>query len=161
VNSQSQRGKSLFIRKRREAFKQYIDTKRLKLTKQRSIIFEEFFSYPGYHVTAEELYERVKRRCPKIGYATVYRTLKLFKECNLAFERNFGEGKIRYEPVRFEGEHHDHLICIGCGRIEEFENEQVEYHAKEVARERGFEVTNHKVELYGYCSTCRERTQKR
>ena len=141
---------------RKKSLKEYVSKKHLKSTKQRDIIIDEFFSYPGHHVTVEELYEKVKKRYPKIGYTTIYRTLRLFKDCDLAFERNFGDGRARYEPVKFEGEHHDHLICIGCGKITEFENRQVEYYSKEVARLNDFEVTNHKLELYGYCSSCRK-----
>ncbi|MBI2485910.1 MAG: transcriptional repressor [Deltaproteobacteria bacterium] len=141
--------------KRKKALEEYIAKKRLKSTRQRNIIFSEFFSYPGHHVTVEELYERVKKLSPKIGYATIYRTLKLFKECDLAFERNFGDGRTRFEPVKFEGEHHDHLICIACGKITEFENQRIEHYSREVASKNNFEVINHKVELYGYCSSCR------
>jgi Fur family ferric uptake transcriptional regulator len=143
--------------KRKKTLQEFITKKDLKSTRQRDIIFDEFFSYPGQHVTAEELYERVKRLSPKIGYATIYRTLKLFKECALAFERNFGDGRTRYEPVKFEGEHHDHLICIGCGKIIEFEDQRIERYSREVAKLNNFKVTNHKVELYGYCSSCRKK----
>jgi Fur family ferric uptake transcriptional regulator len=108
-------------------------------------------------VTVDELYDRVKRSCPKIGYATIYRTLKLFKECGLAFDRDFGEGKTRYEPVKFKGDHHDHLICIRCGKITEFENEEIENYSREIAIRNNFEATHHKVELYGYCSSCRRK----
>src|SRR3989304_7658873 len=133
---------------RKKALDEYILKKRLKSTKQRDIIFDEFFNYPGQHVTVEELYEKLKKQNPKIGYATVYRTLKLFKDRGLAFERNFGDGRTRYEPVKFEGEHHDHLICIECGKITEFKDRRIEHYSKEVARLNDFEVTNHKVELY-------------
>ena len=143
--------------KRKKALEEYIAKKRLKSTRQRNIIFNEFFTYPGLHVTIEELYERVKRLSPKIGYATIYRTLKLFKESNLAFERNFGDGRTRYEPVKFEGEHHDHLICIRCEKITEFEDPRIERYSREVAKLNNFQVTNHKVELYGYCSSCRKK----
>jgi len=142
--------------KRKKTLEEYIAKKRLKSTRQRNIIFNEFFSYPGLHVTVEELYERLRKLSPKIGYTTIYRTLKLFKECGLAFERNFGEGRTRYEPVKFEGEHHDHLICIGCGKITEFEDERIERYTREVARLNDFEIMNHKVELYGYCSSCKK-----
>jgi len=142
--------------KGKKTLKEYISKERLKSTKQRDVIFDEFFSYPGHHVTTEELYERVKKRSSKIGHSTVYRTLKLFKDCGLAFERNFGDGRTRYEPVKFEGEHHDHLICIECGKISEFKDRRIEHYSKEVARLNDFEVINHKVELYGYCSSCRK-----
>jgi Fur family ferric uptake transcriptional regulator len=141
---------------RKKSLEEYLTKKRLKSTKQRDVIFDEFFNHPGHHITIEELYESVKRKYPKIGYATIYRTLKLFKDCGLAFERNFGDGRARYEPVKFEGEHHDHLICVKCGKIIEFENQRIEYYSKEVARLNDFEVVNHKLELYGYCSSCKE-----
>jgi len=140
---------------RKKTLEEFISKKKLKSTKQRDIIFDEFFNYLGQHVTVEELYEKIKKHHPKIGYATIYRTLKLFKECGLAFERNFGDGRTRYEPVKFEGEHHDHLICVGCGKIIEFANNQIESCSQQVARLNGFEVLNHKLELYGYCSSCK------
>jgi Fur family ferric uptake transcriptional regulator len=148
-----------FRDKAKKLLEEHLVKKRLKSTRQRNIIFNEFFSYPGHHVTVEELYERVKRRSPKIGYATIYRTLRLFKDCDLAFERNFGDGRTRYEPVKFEGEHHDHLICIACGKITEFENQKIEHYTREVARQNTFMITNHKVELYGYCSSCKKKTK--
>jgi Fur family ferric uptake transcriptional regulator len=140
---------------RKKALEEFISKKRLKSTKQRDLIFDEFFNYLGQHVTVEDLYEKIKKQHPRIGYATIYRTLKLFKECGLAFERNFGDGRTRYEPVKFEGEHHDHLICLGCGKIIEFANNQIESCSHQVARLNGFEVVNHKLELYGYCTSCR------
>ncbi|MDA2920200.1 transcriptional repressor [Desulfobacterota bacterium AH_259_B03_O07] len=141
---------------RKKTLQKYLAKEHLKSTKQRNIIFDEFFSYPGHHVTVKDLYESVRKYCPEIGYATIYRTLKLFKDCGLAFERNFGEGRTRYEPVKFEGEHHDHLICIGCGEITEFETQQIEYYSQEIAKLNDFDVTNYKLELYGYCSACRK-----
>jgi len=143
---------------RKKALEEFIAKKRLKSTRQRDLIFDEFFNYLGQHVTVEDLYEKIKRSHPRIGYATIYRTLKLFKECGLAFERNFGDGRTRYEPVKFEGEHHDHLICVGCGKIIEFANNQIESCSQQVAKLNGFEVVNHKLELYGYCSSCRENS---
>jgi Fur family ferric uptake transcriptional regulator len=140
---------------RKKDLQEFISKKQLKSTKQRDIIFDEFFNYLGQHVTVEELYEKIKTHHPRIGYATIYRTLKLFKESGLAFERNFGDGRTRYEPVKFEGEHHDHLICVGCGKIIEFANSQIESCSHQVARLNGFEVLNHKLELYGYCSSCK------
>jgi Fur family ferric uptake transcriptional regulator len=142
---------------RKKYLEEYIAKKHLKSTTQRDVIFDRFFSYLGKHVTVDELYESVKKHYPRIGYATIYRTLKLFKECGLAFERNFGDGRAKYEPVKFEGEHHDHLICLGCGKILEFANEQIESCSNQVARMNNFNVINHKLELYGYCSSCPEQ----
>jgi len=139
---------------RKKSLDNYIAKKHLKSTTQRDIIFDQFFNYLGQHVTVDELYESVKRHYPRIGYATIYRTLKLFKECGLAHERNFGNGKAKYEPVKFDGEHHDHLICLGCEKIIEFANNDMESYSLRVARMNKFDVVNHKIELYGYCSCC-------
>jgi len=89
---------------------------------------------------------------PHVGYATIYRTLRLLKECGLLYERHFDEGQARYEAV---GErHHDHFICERCGRIIEFENAAIERMQNIVARDLGVTLTRHKMELYGLCSDC-------
>ena len=144
---------------RKKYLEEYIARKHLKSTTQRDVIFDQFFNYLGKHLTIDELYENVKKHHPRIGYATIYRTLKLFKECGLAFERNFGDGRAKYEPIKFEGEHHDHLICVGCGRIIEFANLRIEHYSREIARLNDFEVVNHKLELYGYCSACTRKKE--
>lgn len=140
---------------RKKTLEEYISKKRLKSTRQRDIIFEEFFKSPNHHATVDEIYYNVRRNHPGIGYATIYRTLKLFKECGLAKERNFGDGKTRYEPVKSEGDHHDHLICIECGKIICYKNPRIEQYSQEVAQMNHFEVVNYKVELYGYCAECK------
>jgi Fur family ferric uptake transcriptional regulator len=141
---------------RRKTFNEFISRKRLKSTKQRDVIFDEFFgNYMGKHVTVEELYENVKRKYPHIGFATVYRTLKLFRESGIASERNFGDGKARYEPIRSEREHHHHMICTECGKIYEFANNQVESCLYQIAKLNEFKLENHKLEIYGLCSECR------
>jgi len=105
------------------------------------------------HLSIEDLTVRVRRQAPGIGQATVYRTLKLLVECGLAASRQFGDGPTRYEPV-LERQHHDHLICTSCGGIAEFENSQIEELQLEVAREHGFTVESHRLELYGRCAAC-------
>lgn len=142
---------------RKKALQDYIVNKHLKSTKQREIIFNEFFDNdPGKHVTVEELYENIKKRHPKIGFATVYRTLKLFKESGIASERNFGDGKARYEPIRVEEEHHHHIICTKCGDVVEFANDKIEACLTQIAKLNGYDVLKHKLEVYGYCSACKE-----
>ncbi len=145
---------------RKQAFNEFISKKQLKSTKQRDIIFEQFFNdYIGKHVTVEELYEDIKTLHPTIGFATVYRTLKLFRECGIATERNFGDGKARYEPIKFEGEHHHHIICNNCGTIIEFANIQIENCLKQIAKLNNFDVTNHRLEIYGKCEKCRDSSK--
>ena len=135
-------------------FARYIEEKGLKSTTQRDEIVNVFFNVKG-HVSIEELHHTVQKKNPKIGYTTVYRTLKLLTESGLAHERKFGDGQARYEAVTTE-EHHDHLICLKCGTITEFENRKIERLQEDVAKQHGFEVKNHKLELYGYCKKCRK-----
>jgi len=125
----------------------------LKSTRQREVILEEFLGV-GSHLSTEELYLRLRSKNPRIGYATVHRTLKLFAECGIAEQRHFGDGQARYEASDLD-EHHDHLICISCGKIVEFEDSRIEQLQEEVARQHGFSIERHRLELYGCCESCR------
>ena len=104
------------------------------------------------HVTSEDLYQAVRKEHANIGYTTVYRTMKLLVEAGLATERHFDDGITRYE---IEHEHHDHLVCVKCGKIQEFECEMIEETQNAIAAQHGFEVLRHRHELYGHCSACR------
>ena len=131
---------------------EYLAGQGLKSTSQRDTILQIFVN-AGSHLSAEELYSRVKKAHPRIGYATVYRTLKLLAEAGLAEERRFEDGFTRYEYRSSDG-HHDHLICTRCGVIIEFENVRIEELQADVARKKGFQVQSHKLEIYGLCSAC-------
>jgi len=133
-------------------FRSYLREQRLKSTAQRDAIVEVFLEGVG-HVNVEELYGRVRQRNPGIGYATVYRTMKLLTECGVADERHFRNGEARYEIA--EKDHHDHLICERCGKIVEFEEKRIETLQEETAKRLGFELRGHKMELYGVCQECR------
>ena len=134
-------------------FRGFIKSKGLKATHQRDTIVKAFFGINS-HSSVDDLYGAIKKIDGSIGYATVYRTLKLLKESGLAREWNFGDGHARYEHVDDVDEHHDHMICLNCGAIEEFENNRIERLQDQVAREHGFTVTRHNMELYGYCKKC-------
>ena len=129
----------------------YLEEHNLKSTRQREIILEAFLGAQG-HVTSEDLHQKIRADHPNIGYTTVYRTMKLLAEAGLAEERRFDDGVTRYE---FESEHHDHLVCLVCGRIIEFECAEIESAQTRVAHEHGFEVVRHRHELYGRCRDCR------
>ncbi len=133
--------------------------KGLRSTDQRRLIVETFFKSPN-HVSIEELLAQVREQDPKVGYATVYRTLKLLTECGVAFERRFGDGLARYELADDEA-HHDHLICIECGTIVEFEEPRVEALQEAVATQHGYELRSHKHELYGVCGDCQRKAKKK
>jgi Fur family ferric uptake transcriptional regulator len=135
------------------ALTRYIERMGLKHSRQRERIADAFFAMEG-HVTVDEVVARARRDDPRVSLATVYRTMKLLAESGLASARQFGDGQTRYEAAAGR-DHHDHLICTGCGAIVEFANERIESLQALVARRHGFEVENHKLELYGRCARCR------
>ena len=136
----------------RTRLNEYMSKHGLRSTEQRRVVTEMFFATEG-HLSIEDLLDKVRIEEPRIGYATVYRTLKLLKECGLAFERHFGDGVSRYE-VAWEDEHHDHLICTECEKIIEFEDDAIEKLQHDVAARLGFTLVRHKLELYGVCPDC-------
>jgi len=133
-----------------KALASYLESHNLKRTKQREEILRAFVDAGG-HLTGEDLYQFIRKRAPRIGYTTVYRTLKLFVEAGLAEEHHFDDGVTRYE---IEHKHHDHLLCIFCGKILEFESSEIEEAQKIVAEELGFTLLRHRHELYGRCADC-------
>ncbi len=139
--------------KEHKVLENYITQHNLKITKQRRAVLEAFLGSEE-HVSAEELYKIVSAKEPKIGLATVYRTLALLTESGLAAELDFGDGQKRYE-LNFEHEHHDHMICTQCGKIIEFNHPLIEKLQEDVAQEHGFEMTAHKLDMFGICKTCR------
>jgi Fur family ferric uptake transcriptional regulator len=134
-----------------ELFHSRLKDRGLKSTGQRDDIARVFFGI-GKHISAESLYAEVKKINPHVGYATIYRTLRLLKECELVSERHFDDGQARYEVV--SDKHHDHFICERCGKIIEFENKGLERLQETVARELKAVLTRHKMELYGICAEC-------
>jgi Fur family ferric uptake transcriptional regulator len=140
----------------RELLSAYMAKKGLRSTDQRRLIVETFF-HADNHVSIEELLAQVRKNDPRVGYATVYRTLKLLTECGVAFERRFGDGLTRYELADGTSHHHDHLICVECGAIQEFEEPRIEEIQDEIAARYGFELRSHKHEMYGVCPACQKR----
>jgi Fur family ferric uptake transcriptional regulator len=133
------------------ALSRYLEDHHLRATKQREEILDCFLQLRG-HITSEELYRRVRERAPHIGFTTVYRTMKLLCEAGLVTEREFGGGVTRYEIAN---EHHDHLVCLRCGKIVEFECSMIESTQMQIAERYGFRVLRHRHELYGHCDACR------
>jgi Fur family ferric uptake transcriptional regulator len=136
----------------RQSLARYLDDHNLRHTRQRDAILEVFLGVKG-HITAEDLYEQVRAVHPNIGYTTVYRTMKLLCDAGLAAERRFEDALTRYE---ISHEHHDHLVCVRCGKIIEFECRMIESAQEEIAERYGFRILRHRHELYGHCRECRE-----
>jgi Fur family ferric uptake transcriptional regulator len=127
----------------------------LVCTAQRELVARAVFEL-GSHVGAEELHQSLAGQNPRVGLATVYRTLQLLKDNGLIAERQFGDRWRRYENTG--GRHHDHLVCLGCGAVIEFHEPMIEELQERVARRHGFAPEHHRLELYGYCRACaRER----
>ena len=139
--------------KEHEVLENYITQHNLKITKQRRAVLEAFLGSEE-HVSAEDLYKIVSAKEPKIGLATVYRTLALLTESGLAAELDFGDGQKRYER-NYEQGHHDHMICTECGKIIEFNHPLIEKFQEEVASRNDFTITSHKLDMFGLCSECR------
>jgi len=135
-----------------QRFADFLTRSGLKSTRQRDRIVHAFFD-AGRHLSAEELYHRLRTEDPSIGLVTVYRTLKLLQEAGLATGRQFGDSYTRFDPNPAD-QPHDHLICTRCGKIQEFSDANLHALREKVARSRGFTVTEHRLELYGFCRDC-------
>lgn len=141
----------------REGFIKILKEKGLKVTRQRLVVLEVLGENAGKHLTAEEIYERVKVENPDIGLATVYRTVQLLLELELIDRINLDDGFVRYEIADMEkSEHHrhHHLICLKCGEVTAFEDDMLEALETGVETALGFRVTDHEVKLYGFCKDC-------
>ena len=138
--------------KQRIRLTEHLNDKGLKMTPQRGVILDEFLDVEG-HLSAEELYYVIKQADPTIGQATVYRTIKLLADAGIAKTVYFGDGIARYEP-RYGTSHHDHIICEKCRRQVEFIDPEIEKLQEKQARIHGFNLTSHRMILYGICPDC-------
>jgi len=140
------------MRKENEILNDYLRQKGLKQTSQRNVILETFLASER-HISADELHELIRKKNPRIGFSTVYRSLRLFTECGIAREVNFGDGRARFERG-FDKNHHGHLVCTNCGRTEEFTTPVIQKTSKQVAEKYGYSLDGHRFEIYGLCKKC-------
>lgn len=141
------------MKKEHQILTDYLKQKGLKQTSQRFFILDKFLSAKR-HLSADEIHAMIREQNPKIGFSTVYRTLKLFTECGIAREVNFGDGRARFERA-FDKEQHGHLICTNCGKAEEFTIPSLEKSIEKIAAKHGFKPEGHRFEVYGTCKKCR------
>ena len=125
----------------------------LKATLPRLRIINLFETSKVRHLTAEDVYRQLQSEGIDIGLATVYRVLTQFEQAGLLMRHHFESGKAVYELN--EGRHHDHLVCLTCGRVEEFYDADIEKRQQKIARDRGFEITEHALYLYAECTKVR------
>jgi len=121
----------------------------LKATAPRMKILEIFQNGKHRHMSAEDVYRELLAENQEIGLATVYRVLTQFEQAGLLKRSNFEAGKAVFELE--EGSHHDHLVCVDCGRVEEFYDAEIERRQQVVAAEHGFKLQDHALSLYGSC----------
>lgn len=138
-----------------EELKNYLISRGLRFTRQREVILLEFLKAKR-HISAAELYKKVSRIFSNIGFATVYRTLKVLKSCGIAAEKTFGEGRSRFEKSGNDS-HHDHFICETCGDIIEFCSPEIEKLQEEISKQFHFYITKHDLDIYGMCEKCKKK----
>ena len=122
----------------------------LKATLPRLKILEIFQNSSVRHMSAEDVYKQLLAENLDVGLATVYRVLTQFEQAGLLSRNHFESGKAVFELD--QGSHHDHLVCLDCGRVEEFFDEEIEKRQQRIAAERGFKLTEHALSLYGNCT---------
>ena len=134
------------------AFEGHLRRKGLNLTRQREEILSCLLSAQR-HLNTEEIYDQLKKKDPTLGRATVFRTVKLLQECGLVAEVGAVNGRSKFE-LKADRPHHDHMICVECGRITEFQSPMMERFQDEAIRKHGFEALWHRHEIFGRCSGC-------
>ena len=139
-----------------DSLKEIIKQKGMKYTEQRAVILQLLVDVDD-HLSAEEVHKIIKKEHPEhnIGIATIYRTLNFLEEVELISSISFGKVGKKYEGNNKV--HHDHLICTECGTIEEFVDENIEQRQEKIAKDHGFTITDHTLQIYGICSKCQNK----
>ena len=140
-------------------FHQHLKRVGLKHTEQRDVILRTFLETHG-HLSTDELYRLVRRKAPRIGFTTVYRTLKLLSECGLASAVAFQDGVSRYEHQYNRRSHH-HMVCTECSSSVEFFSPELERIEQEIGRKHRYVPTRHIFQIYGVCDACRKKSPRR
>ncbi len=130
-----------------------LTTNNYKLTSQRKLILDILIQKYGEHLSAEDIYNIVKKHNPDIGLATVYRTLELFCELEIVQQLDFDDSCKRYE-IETEESHHHHLVCVNCNDVIEFNDQILEDFEENLEEEYNFMTTEHSIKFYGYCEEC-------
>ena len=133
-----------------------LNTSGLRMTSQRALVLETVRQGKG-HLDADEVYRRAREKQPRLSLSTVYRTLHTLKELGLVEEVHFDENHHHYE-AKPPTEHH-HLVCLGCGRVVEFQYPLAHLIKRKVAETKDFEIAGSELRMTGYCPTCRRNTK--
>lgn len=139
-------------KKERDVLIDHLKAHGMRVTAQRGVILDHFLNLEK-HQSPDDIFGHIRRHCPTIGRATVYRTLKLLSDANIADAVEFGDRTRRFEPKHNQA-HHDHLVCTRCGRSFEFVNDTIEDLQQRVAKKHGFVMQRHRLEIFGLCREC-------
>lgn len=146
-------GGAASVRPAVEELRAYLARRGLRYTAQRRLVLEEALRRPG-HFDAEQLYESLRAAGKNISRATVYRALGHLKDCGLIREVLRCRGRASYEVV-YGHEHHDHMLCVECGRVIEFRDDRIEELQRRICRKHGFRAAEHRLGIRGICRECR------
>ena len=141
------------MKKETEIFEKYLKTKGLSLTRERKAILNQVFAIDG-HLEADDIFLRLRKAKKDVSRATVYRTLGLLVDSGLVRKVYLGEDHIHYEHT-FGHTHHDHLVCIKCGKVIEFSDKKIEERQSKICQANRFKEVSHTVQIFGYCKECR------
>jgi len=136
-------------------FRQYLKNRGMLHSKQREEILDVFLKTEK-HPTIDDLYELVRKKHPNIGLATVYRAMRVVCDAGLAREADFGDGVKRFEH-EYQHQHHDHLVCLKCGRVIEVLSPKIEYLQERLAKKHNFTPVRHRMEIFGTCRECKRK----
>ena len=141
--------------------KEDLKKKGYKLTPQRRAIVDTIVFNEGKHLTAEEIYDEVKKDCPEIGLATVYRTILLLEEIGVVSRLHLNDGCSRYELVHSDEVHrHHHLICNVCNKVIEVKDDLLEEIEVKIEKEYEFKIVDHVLKFYGICHECQKKSEE-
>ncbi|XXQ67353.1 ferric iron uptake transcriptional regulator [Neisseriaceae bacterium B1] len=130
----------------------------LKVTGPRLKILDLFERHEDAHLSAEDVYRILLDEGIEIGVATIYRVLTQFEQADILVRHHFETGKAVYELNK--GGHHDHLVCVKCGMVTEFHNEQIEALQDKIAQDNGYRIVDHALYMYGVCSPCQKKEKR-
>lgn len=141
-----------------QELKESLKQKGYKLTPQRRAIVDTIIKNEGKHMTAEEIYDEVKKDCPEIGLATVYRTVLLLEDINLLSRLDLSDGCSRYEIIHEDEHHrHHHLICNECNKVFEVEEDLLDELEHRVENKYKFKIKDHNLKFFGTCCECQKK----
>ncbi len=147
------------LRAAQDIFHQHLKRVGLKHTGQRDTILRAFLA-SREHLSTEELHRLAQKKDPRIGFTTVYRTLKLLSDCGLASEVAFHDGITRYE-YQYNRRSHHHMVCTGCGESVEFFSPELTRLERQIGRRHRYLTTRHTFQIYGICEDCRKKSDGR